>query len=1232
MARSHDEGAEHIYALHRTWLGEVLPGGDSIFTPGKAVWTTDNLTELEIGFIERPDLTSDKRYLEKLRDQLSDLSPEAVQLMAEIHLIHFLMIWHGAISAATKKSQIQTILSWMPEPVDIPADVAAALAPGMANPGQYALTRRDVQIAWVIRFSQRVLELGNAPALVHDPWALRSAAEAIDSPEGSTDYSRLAVLHLTHPDVFERMVVEGHRTLVLDRFADLAPPDLDDPDQRLLAIREALTPRYGTDFEYYDPPVAPLWRKDNKKWAAFVAWCERFHALPTFDQDERAYKLDAIGRMIAGKQAWQDRQDGWPDGVAKGFRNADNNLTLWRSHGEFAKWVLADPEAGSTALEQIWASGPVDERIDAFAAALPDDVVSTLGEQLNIGSYLIMADDPFQNPPVKVSLFRSCWRITGWPLDSPGEGPGAFYDRVLVFCDELILASKNWSFPLRDRLDAQSAAWAFLKTIERPPSFSKSEWEDLHAFRASKGASVEIDDEEEPVPGEATPPEPGEWTDEPTRRRLRYASVVPGWLEDEAAQERYAASVAERAGAQALAIEAVDALAASSDLKAFVDALGDERFPQQTRKGSHRTFVAHVANHGGANQSLAAAMADAYRVPATGEEAHARIEALTATISGVPGISAGFVSMVPAALSVFWSIQDPSWAPLWASTEDQLRQLGWHSVPATPGDRYLTYRQAIENLEPAAPYQVLDVLSWWNERGFAPLDPSAAERSQHNRQLAQAFHQAGGEYPDQGSLSASEVNARSLVGDLRWFGQSWSDDVADALGEDVAVVVPQLRYRSNLPYRMDAFVGWRVPAITSSPSLRLWVTPDRVVAGLHPGKGGPGWFADAAALVRPVVPDGMEFFALDASKGEVTLRSASDPSGEWVVGRELTPGEIGSPEVGSSVVDIAARLRSVLAALSSPTDTNEPPTSVGLITGDFDHLDAAASDLLVDRSHLEEIRQLLQDKGQVILYGPPGTGKTFLAKRLARALAEDDPERFAIVQFHPATTYEDFVEGLRPKLTESQQITYDIEHGPLMRMADRAAKSGAEHVLVIDEINRANLPKVLGELLFLLEYRDEAVHTLYRPEVPFGLPDNLKFIGTMNTADRSIALIDAAMRRRFHLIPFFPDQGMMEGLLERWLKQHKRPAEIGAFVASVNAELRAELGDHLLLGPSFFMKQDLSEPALEKIWRYNVYPFLEEQFWGRDELLAEWQWPEVRRRHYEPALRPPEPDEGLGDG
>lgn len=269
------------------------------------------------------------------------------------------------------------------------------------------------------------------------------------------------------------------------------------------------------------------------------------------------------------------------------------------------------------------------------------------------------------------------------------------------------------------------------------------------------------------------------------------------------------------------------------------------------------------------------------------------------------------------------------------------------------------------------------------------------------------------------------------------------------------------------------------------------------------------------------------------------------------------------------------------------------------VAPDVDPLDDLAEDLLLDREFLDEIVALLEDKGQVIFYGPPGTGKTYLARRLAEALVSD-PTRRSLVQFHPSTSYEDFFEGYRPETSVEGEMTYRLTPGPLALLAARAADApGKRHLMIIDEINRANLPRVLGELLFLFEYRDEQVRTLYRPDDAFELPGDLWFIGTMNTADRSIALVDAALRRRFHFVPFFPHSGPMEGLLDRWLLRHDELSWVGELVAMVNDELSQALGgSHLLLGPSHFMKRGLDEALVRRIWTYNIEPFIEDQFFG----------------------------------
>ena len=357
--------------------------------------------------------------------------------------------------------------------------------------------------------------------------------------------------------------------------------------------------------------------------------------------------------------------------------------------------------------------------------------------------------------------------------------------------------------------------------------------------------------------------------------------------------------------------------------------------------------------------------------------------------------------------------------------------------------------------------------------------------------------------------------------------------------------------------------------------------------------------------------------------------------GEW--GRAAMLRRLGLPKpagssYGQRVMDADRRLREHLephfgndtlgmGAFLGWLLVQEPPVGVRG-TEDSIELDDLADELLVDVEFLDDIVELLKDKGQVILYGPPGTGKTYLARKLAEALSPDEDRR-ALVQFHPSTSYEDFFEGYRPAGTGSDGgIRFELTRGPLARIADRASESSEQYVMIIDEINRGNLPRVLGELLFLLEYRDEIVQTLYRPEEePFSLPDNLWFIGTMNTADRSIALVDAALRRRFHFVPFFPDSGPMAGLLSRWLEREGEPAWVGDLVDAVNGELKAELeGSHLLLGPSHFMKTYGSSPdrqrqRLRRIWEYNIEPFIEDQFFGNPDQIERFRFEAVWNRN-----------------
>ena len=271
-----------------------------------------------------------------------------------------------------------------------------------------------------------------------------------------------------------------------------------------------------------------------------------------------------------------------------------------------------------------------------------------------------------------------------------------------------------------------------------------------------------------------------------------------------------------------------------------------------------------------------------------------------------------------------------------------------------------------------------------------------------------------------------------------------------------------------------------------------------------------------------------------------------------------------------------------------------------------------ASELCLPLKFLEEIEWLLNHKRQVIFQGPPGTGKTHVAQELAHLLTESS-ERVTLVQLHPSYAYEDFVEGYRPALKDGRP-TFELRSGPLLASAERArAEPDQKHFLVIDEINRGNVAKVFGELYFLLEYRKRELLLQYS-NTPFSIPENLYIIGTMNTADRSIALVDLALRRRFHFMEFHPDEWPINGLLRRWLAENHPPemAWIADMVDHANELLRDDR--HAAIGPSHFLQSDLSDGSIERIWRHSVLPYIEERLIGStDRRLAEFELEALQR-------------------
>lgn len=261
---------------------------------------------------------------------------------------------------------------------------------------------------------------------------------------------------------------------------------------------------------------------------------------------------------------------------------------------------------------------------------------------------------------------------------------------------------------------------------------------------------------------------------------------------------------------------------------------------------------------------------------------------------------------------------------------------------------------------------------------------------------------------------------------------------------------------------------------------------------------------------------------------------------------------------------------------------------------DADFLDQ----VYIDAEELATLKTLLRRKKNLILQGSPGTGKTFLSKRLAYSMmGEVDPKRIEMVQFHQSSTYDEFVIGYRP----TENGSFKAQPGIFVRFCNKAdADSDHDYFFIIDEINRANISKVFGELLMLIEsdHRGETV-SLSVEGYDFKVPDNVYIIGMMNTADRGLALIDYALRRRF---AFYEMKPAFENInFQSKLVDNERLVALSNAIVELNKRITEDpaLGRGFCIGHSYFCGNDLSDKDADLILNYELIPLLEE-YWFDD--------------------------------
>lgn len=302
-------------------------------------------------------------------------------------------------------------------------------------------------------------------------------------------------------------------------------------------------------------------------------------------------------------------------------------------------------------------------------------------------------------------------------------------------------------------------------------------------------------------------------------------------------------------------------------------------------------------------------------------------------------------------------------------------------------------------------------------------------------------------------------------------------------------------------------------------------------------------------------------------------------------------------------IDVVEKLKNIF-----DDDTSEDVEEVEKSYSSYTKVDFL-NDVFMSEEEYERLRSVLVFKKNIILQGAPGVGKTYTAKRLAYSLiGEKNTERVKMVQFHQSYSYEDFIMGFRPS-----DIGFELRKGTFYNFCKRAELDAVnDYFFIIDEINRGNLSKIFGELFMLLENdkRGASLQLVYSDE-KFSIPENLYIIGMMNTADRSLAMLDYALRRRFaffELQPGFDTDGFKT---YQSIINNRKLDNLIACVKKLNYAIATDesLGEGFCIGHSYFCNltpESVNDQVITNIVEYELIPLLKEYWFDEPTLVREW--------------------------